>query len=103
MKILGHRVLLKMHAIKQEEQKSAGGIILSNEMQIKEEDSEKATVVQIGPTAFKELGDGEAWVKVGDIVTIQRYSGKQITRGSDVYRVINDEDLLTIEDEEDAE
>ena len=99
MKILGHRVLLKMHEVKKAEQVSRGGIILDTEYKINEEDSEKATVVQIGPTAFKEIGDGQPWVKVGDVVTIQRYSGKQITRGTEVYRVVNDEDLLTIEDE----
>lgn len=99
MKILGHRVLLKMHEIKNEERISTGGIIMSTESKIQKEDSEKGTIIQVGASAFKELGDGTPWVKVGDVVTIQKYSGKQLVRGTEVFRVINDEDLLTIEDE----
>lgn len=102
MKILGHRVLLKMHIVKEEERVSTGGIILTTETKIQQEESEMGTVVDIGPTAFHGLGDGKPWVKVGDVVTIQRYAGKQLRRGEDIYRVINDEDLITLEEMKDA-
>lgn len=100
MKILGHRVLLKMKEVQNKEKVSAGGIILATENKIQQEDSEIGIIVDIGSTAWKNVGDGEPWAKIGDVVTIQRYSGKQLTRGQDIYRVVNDEDIITLEDGE---
>jgi co-chaperonin GroES (HSP10) len=60
-------------------------------------------VVAVGSTAYKqrEFGDGVAWCKVGDRIGFARYGGI-VYRGVDgvQYRVISDDDVLTILSEE---
>lgn len=94
-----HRVLIKL---KQVEEKSEGGIILHHEENKSryQKAMQEAYVVELGPTAFKDFGDGAAWCDVGDAVFVARYSGEDQTDIEEgyIYRVINDEDIFaTIE------
>jgi len=93
MKVLGHRVLLEMVSEVKEEKRSEGGIILAKEEKVYEEDSEIGIVRQIGATAYKDLGEGEPWIKVGDRVMIARYAGKKVP-GHKLLRVVNDEEVI---------
>lgn len=93
MRVLGHRVLLEMIEDVRDEKKSDGGIILAVKDKVFEEDSEIGIVVQIGTQAYKEVGDGTPWVKIGDKVTISRYAGLKVKHPTKVLRLINDEDV----------
>lgn len=92
-KILGHRVLLKMEVIEEKENVSAGGIILEREKKKDEQNSEVGVVVDIGDTAYKDVGDGSPWVRLGDKVLIVRYNGLLVPHDKSL-RIINDEDVL---------
>lgn len=97
-KILGHRVLLRMEEVIEREAVSTGGIILGAERKKSAEDSEIGIVVDIGSTAYKDVGAGEPWVKLGDRVLIVKYNGMVVPHNKSL-RIINDEDvLLKIED-----
>lgn len=93
MKVLGHRVLLKMEILVHEEKRSAGGLILEAERKVYNEDSEVGVVMDIGDRAFKDIGEGISWVKLGDKVLIAKYTGLLIP-GHKNLRIVNDEDLL---------
>ena len=100
IKPLLHRVLLKLDDV---EEVTAGGIIISKDILNKERKAvETATVVAIGPTAFVALGGDKDTLKVGDRVSIARYSGKEVTDGDEKYIVINDEDILVLLGEDNA-
>jgi co-chaperonin GroES (HSP10) len=62
-----------------------------------------AIVVDVGPVAFTgEMTGDVPWVKVGQIIRMQRYSGHQYEEpaGSGKrYGLINDEDVLGVYDE----
>lgn len=98
-KPLGHLVLL---SIDKEEQVSTGGIILHtsvNELDRKRHEDARqiGTVVELGPHAYKELGDGTAWVKPGDRVYFKRYSGLEYrTKEGMLYRVVPDDDIYML-------
>ena len=58
---------------------------------------EYGTVVQVGPTAYKDLGFNESPVKVGDRVSLTRYTGKKVADSDGkVYHLFNDDDVLCI-------
>lgn len=90
----GHRVLIKPKEI---QEVSQGGIIMASDI-IEKEDFEVAEVVALGPTAFKEFG--EAWCKVGDIVLFPKFSGKLMPNSKDCLRVINDEHVIAVGEQE---
>lgn len=92
----GHRVLIKPIFI---EQKSEGGLILETGVMDKE-DSELAEIVKIGSQAWKEVGDGTPWVKVGDRIVIKRYAGMKMPNCKELLRIINDEDVIALIEEE---
>lgn len=56
--------------------------------------NQEVEVVQLGNMAYKMLGDGEPWCKVGDKIQICRYSGEIIPMRDDdyTYRLISDSD-----------
>jgi co-chaperonin GroES (HSP10) len=61
---------------------------------------DQGTVVAIGPYAFKTLGYDESPIKVGDMVSYARHSGKRIKDpyddASDEIMILNDEDVVCI-------
>ena len=94
---VGHRVMIK---VKKVEEVTESGIILSVGENLEREkySQEEGIVVGLGPQAFKELGDGTPWCKLGDNVFVNRHSGvfKVDHETKDIYRIINDQDVLGI-------
>ena len=101
MKIIpcGHRVVVKLKKI---EETTKSGIIIDTGENLKRQQYgvEEAFVESLGPTAFRAFDDGEPWCKVGDLVAIVKYSGKDYKDGDDIYRIINDEDIMAIIEED---
>lgn len=100
IKILLHHVLVKLEEATEADdmyrRAKAAGIHL--ELDKREKHAvEIGTVVQVGPTAFKDLGGVPDLLSVGDKVSITRYSGKKIvdTDGTE-YQLVNDEDVLCV-------
>lgn len=91
---LGSRILIKPVV---QEEKSAGGIILDRGTADKDS-VELAEVIELGPLAYKDLGDDIPWVKIGDVVLIQRYAGKKIEDQGIVYRILKDVDVIAKKD-----
>lgn len=75
-----------------------GGIVIP-ELTLERERKavEYGTVLQVGPTAFKDYGRENDAIKVGDRVCMIRYAGKEV-RDTDgqKYIIINDVDILCI-------
>jgi len=61
---------------------------------------ERATVVAVSPTAWKDWFDGQPWCKVGDEVIFAKYGGHIIKEGEEEYILLNDEDCLCIIEQE---
>lgn len=96
LKPCGDRVLIELVPA---EEITQGGIIIPNE--IKEAEryaTQEAWIVDIGPTAWKMLGDGEPWAKIGDRVLVVKYSGqnREDLEDGKVHRIISDEDILAV-------
>lgn len=94
----GHRVTVKLKRV---EERSEAGIILSTGKDLKRQQYgvEEGYVVQLGMNAFKGFDGGEPWCAVGDLVGIVQYSGVHYEEGDDVYRVVNDVDVMCILEE----
>ena len=91
---LGHRVLIKPQLA---EKQTASGIIVSFDNDRKAAiDSDKGTIVAVGPQAYKDFGDGTPWVKEGDFVYYAKYGAKVIKDSEDgeIYVICNDDDIL---------
>ena len=102
IKPCGHRVLVKQASVTEEDKvfaraNKAGILIAGSELDRNQAGLDKGTVIQIGPTAFKDFG-GEAWCAVGDKVAFAKYAGKAIKdEDTDtVYIVLNDEDIVAV-------
>ncbi len=99
----GHRVLVRLRATEQvKEVVSSGGIITEikdNKTIEREKYAEvEAYVVKLGRTAFKAFDDGVPWCEEGDQVLICKYAGsdRKDEETGDVYRIINDEDIIAV-------
>lgn len=104
-KPLGHFVLVKLIPV---QFKSAGGIVLMSETEIKREEGagDVAEIIAFGPTAYKGFADcktPEDWgVKVGDTVELSgRYDGKKSRLGDynpkyKAFRYIVDDDIIGV-------
>ncbi len=97
LKVLGHRVLVEVQEI---EQVSAGGIVMVTDKNIEREKQHNClgTVVGVGSTAYKGLGDGDPWVEIGDRVYFQKYGGIIVKEDGKDLRILNDEDILAIKE-----
>ena len=86
------KVLVKPDPV---EEKTAGGIILADTTKEKSRYAgTKATLIAVGPNAFREWGEG-AGPKIGDRVLYAQYSGaRQKGDDGEEYVVMNDEDLI---------
>ena len=102
--ICGHRILVKQEKLEDvdpvfKRAKDAGIQIASSDRttQAERKSVDKGVVVSIGSTAFKDLG-GEAWCKVGDMITFVKYGGYIITdpETKEDFVALNDEDVLAI-------
>lgn len=96
----GHRVLVKLKVF---EEKTESGIIIATEdmKDAHQRAMQEAYVVSLGPTAFKDFGNGSPWCRVNDLVLISKYSGEDRIDPDtkEVYRIINDEDVFAILEE----
>lgn len=90
IKPLGSRVLIKM---KEGEEKTKSGIILSGAAQ---EKPQIAEVIEVGPG---ENIDGKlepVSVKKGDNVIVSKYSGTEVKYEGEEYIIVKQEDILAI-------
>ncbi len=94
-----HRVVVKLKPV-EKEKTSSGGIILESSATHtrRQYATEEATVVSVGRNAFKDFGDGQEQCNVGDTVIIAQYAGvdKVDKETKEVYKILNDEDILAI-------
>ena len=90
---LGDKVLVK---ISEEEEKTAGGIILPDTAKKKPQEGK---VVAVG--AGKLLDDGKLApmnVKVGDIVIFAKYGGTEITVDDEDYVILGEDDIYAVKE-----
>ena len=90
---LGDKVLVK---ISEEEEKTAGGIILPDTARKKPQEGK---VVAVG--TGKVLDDGKIApmnVKVGDIVIFAKYGGTEITVDHEDYIILGEDDIYAIKE-----
>lgn len=96
IKLLLHTVLIKLD---EPEVKTASGIIISLDEKKERKAVEYGTVVQVGPTAFKDYGREPSILKGGDRVSLNRYSGKSVVDSNkEEYVIVNDVDILCVID-----
>lgn len=93
--LLLHHILIDSD---KKETVSPGGIVIPDQILEKERKAvEYGTVLQVGPTAYTDYGRDPSIIKVGDKVSFNRYSGKEITDLDDKkYLIVNDSDVLCI-------
>ena len=90
IKPLGSRVLIKM---KEGEEKTKSGIILSGAAQ---EKPQIAEIIEVGPG---EMIDGKLEpmnVKKGDNVIVSKYSGTEVKYEGTEYLIVKQDDILAI-------
>lgn len=100
IKILLHHVLIKPDDATEADQdlKRAKSIGIILELDKREQAAvEYGTVVQVGPTSFKDLGRDRTILKEGDRVSFTRYTGKSIKDSDGTeYVLLNDSDVLVV-------
>ena len=90
IKPLGSRLLIKM---KEGEEKTKSGIILSGAAQ---EKPQIAEIIEVGPG---EMVDGKLEpmnIKKGDNVIVSKYSGTEIKYEGEEYIIVKQDDILAI-------
>lgn len=95
----GWRVLIRKDP---PETESKGGILLPQEVNVKEYAAKtRATVLAIGPKAFEDDPESKEAIKVGDRVIIRMYSSAGIDNDEEYGdALVNDQDILAkVEDE----
>lgn len=97
-----HRILVKPDDIHDKDEafrkaRAAGIEIIKEERDREQAAVDTGTVVDFGPTAFKDFGAMNP-LKVGDTVVYARYGGKAIVdpATSEKYVALNDEDVIAI-------
>jgi chaperonin GroES len=84
---------IKIRILPDELEKTAGGIITTLGTDNKD-DMEIGEVVELGNNAY--LAEDVAWVKIGDVVMFQRYAGKPVKEGKELYRFLKDIDVIAV-------
>ncbi len=92
----GHNVLVRLKKV---EEVSKGGITTLNTVR-EQKAAEQATVVMLGDSAYTGFADGTPWCEVGDLVAIKMYSGVDYKHDGETYRVILDDDVMAILEED---
>lgn len=88
---IGDRVIVK---VKDEEEKTVGGIVLASNAKEKPTEGE---VVAVGEGAFATNGEKlPMTVKVGDTVLYDKYSGTNVKYEGQKYLVLHEKDILAI-------
>ncbi|MCX7767117.1 MAG: co-chaperone GroES [Candidatus Sumerlaeia bacterium] len=92
VKPLGDRVVVKR--IEEEEQKSAGGIIIPDTAK---EKPQRGKVIAVGPGRLSDDGKRMPMeVKVGDEILFGKYSGTDIKIDGEEYLIMHESDILAI-------
>ncbi len=92
VKPLHDRVLVER--LEEEEQKTAGGIIIPDTAK---EKPQRGRVIAVGEGAFNDKGErNKLDVKVGDEVLFGRYSGNDIKIDGKEYLVVRENEILAI-------
>lgn len=102
IRVCGHRVLVRPDPI--EDKTDWGFEVYTNDRTKKLEQNAQiwGTVVQVGPTAYKDAGlGGNPWCLVGDRVAYAKYGGKMLLdeESGIEYIVLNDEDVVAVEEQ----
>ena len=87
---LGSRVLIKM---KEGEETTKSGIILASSAQ---EKPQIAEVVEVGPGEKIDGKLEEMYVKKGDNIIINKYSGTEVKYEGTEYLIVKQDDILAI-------
>jgi chaperonin GroES len=89
LKPLDDRVVIK---VDDSESKTAGGIVLPDRAQEKQQ---RGAVVAVGPGKLLETGERAALaVKVGDKVLFGKYSGSDVKVKGEEYKIMRENDIL---------
>ncbi|MBO2520194.1 MAG: co-chaperone GroES [Clostridia bacterium] len=92
LKPLGDRVVVKV--IEEEEQRTAGGIVLPDTAK---EKPQKGEVIAVG--SGKLLDNGERVpleVKVGDHIIFAKYGGTEVKLNGTEYLILRESDILAV-------
>jgi len=95
----GHRVLVRPDVFMKSYQ---GAIVIPDTVRDRSQHAQTAGyVVKVGSTAYqqREFGGGVPWCKPGDRVTFARYGGVAFRVNGEQYRVIHDDDIVSLIDE----
>ena len=102
IRILMHHILVKLDDATEADEvyKRAKAAGLHLELDKREKQAvEYGTIIQVGPTAYTDLGRDPSIVKVGDRVSLTRYSGKKVVDSDGKeYMLFNDSDVLCVID-----
>ena len=91
LKPLHDRIIVEPAA---QEEKSAGGILLPDTAK---EKPMRGKVIAVGPGKILDNGKlVKVEVKVGDTVLYGKYSGTEVTVGTDEYTILRQDDVLAI-------
>ncbi|CAM3134060.1 chaperonin GroES [Lactobacillus bombicola] len=88
---IGDRVIVK---VKEEEEKTVGGIVLASNAKQKPTEGE---VVAVGAGSYAENGSKiPMTVAEGDIVLYDKYSGTDVNYEGEKYLVLHEKDILAV-------
>ena len=98
-----HRILVEQDNLHEKDETFSRAKALGIEVVGKEAEREQAaidsgTVVEVGPTAFRDFGVSDSPVKTGDVVVFAKYGGKAIIDPATKKKFIalNDEDIIAV-------
>lgn len=90
---LGDKVLVKP---REEEEKTAGGIVLPDSAKERPQEGE---VIAVGKGRVLDNGErAEIDVKVGDIVIYSKYGGTEVTIDGEDYLLLDENSLLAVKE-----
>lgn len=104
IKVCGHRLLVKPIDYLDDDPnvkraKESFGFVLPEleENKRAKESVDKGTVVQIGPTAWKDF-NSDPWCAVGDVIVYAKFAGKLIAdpETNEKFVALNDEDVVAV-------
>lgn len=90
IKPLSDRVVVKMVEL---EETTTSGIILAASAQ---EKPQVAEIVAVGPGGMVDGNEVEMYVKVGDKVITNKYSGTEVKINKEEYTIVRQSDILAI-------
>ncbi|HET7628029.1 MAG TPA: co-chaperone GroES [Bacillales bacterium] len=92
-KPLGDKVVIE---VRQQEEKTAGGIVLPQKAQDK---PMQGTVVAVGKGKFENGQLIPMEVKTGDVVLYSKYAGTEVEKDGKKYLIVKQSDILAVVDE----